>query len=315
MKHWSTIFFGFVFATLVGLYQWLDPETKTLDEAEREQLGGSYIELSNGVTHYQLIGSATGRVVVLIHGGTVPMWIWEKQADALVGAGYRVLKYDQFGRGFSDRPDVAYDRALYLRQLNELVDKLGLPDTFDLIGVSFGGATAVSFTAEFPDRVRTLTLISPLVSNFKVPTMFRIPVLGEFAARTVGIDMIVRRLVVLLNGVPDAARYEKLFVEQTAYAGFQRSLLSMIRTDALGDYGEEYRTVGRQNRKALLIWGTADGEISRDMIDKARSYIPNLQFEAVEEAGHGIILQRPEVVNGLILGFLGDTAAREMPAR
>ena len=312
---WLTISIACVFAVLIGSYYALDNEKRLLDQAERKRLGGTYVELTDGVTHYELTGPATGRVVVLVHGGTVPMWIWEKQVEVLVGAGYRVLTYDQFGRGFSDRPNVAYDRALYLRQLIELADKLALPEKFDLIGVSFGGAIAVSFAANHSDRVRTLTLISPLVSDFKVPTIFRIPVIGEFAARTVGIDMIVRRLVVLLDGVADSARYEKLFVEQTTYTGFQRSLLSMLRTDALGDYSDEYQAVGGQNRKTLLIWGTADAEISRDMIDKARAYIPQLRLEAVEGAGHGIMLQKPEVVNDLILELLGKANARKTAPR
>ncbi len=45
------------------------------------------------------------------------------------------------------------------------------------------------------------------------------------------------------------------------------------------------------------------------MIDQARSSIPDLRFEPVEGAGHGIMLQRPEVVNDLVLGFLRDTNA------
>jgi hypothetical protein len=38
-------------------------------------------------------------------------------------AGFRVLlRYDYYGRGYSDRPDIAYTQDLYVRQLAELLD-------------------------------------------------------------------------------------------------------------------------------------------------------------------------------------------------
>ena len=292
------------FAALIGLYYALDNETNILDQAERERLGGNYIRLSDGVTHYELGGPKNGRVVVLVHGGTVPMWVWDRQVEALVDAGYRVLTYDQFGRGYSDRPEVNYDKALYARQLIELVDKLSLPDTFDLIGVSFGGATSVSVAAKHPGRVRSLSLISPVINNFEVPGIFRVPIVGEFAARLIGVDIIVKRFARLVEGSPDAERYNRLFVEQASYEGFQRSLLSFLRSDALRDYSSEYQFVGRQNVPSLLIWGTEDDEISRDMIDSIRSYIPDLAFARVSGAGHGVVLQEPEIVTHWILDFL-----------
>jgi len=302
---WLALFAVCAVAALIGSYYALDNESNILDQAERQRLGGNYIRLSGGITHYKLDGPKHGKVVVLVHGGTVPMWVWDSQVKALIDAGYRVLNYDQFGRGYSDRPEVKYDKALYARQLIELVDQLSLPDTFDLIGVSFGAATSVSVAAKHPARIRSLSLISPIINNFEVPGIFRVPILGEFAARLIGIDIIVERFARLVEGSPDAERYNRLFLEQASYEGFQRSLLSFLRSDALRDYSSEYQFVGRQNVPSLLIWGIEDDEISRDMIDSIRSYIPDLAFARVNDAGHGIVLQEPKIVTYWILDFLG----------
>jgi pimeloyl-ACP methyl ester carboxylesterase len=43
---------------------------------------------------------------------------------ALANAGYRVLRYDQYGRGLSDRPNIEYTADVYDRQLGELLDAL-----------------------------------------------------------------------------------------------------------------------------------------------------------------------------------------------
>ncbi|MBW2118587.1 MAG: alpha/beta hydrolase [Deltaproteobacteria bacterium] len=304
MKYkWLSAFLGLLII-LFGVYYILDPENKELNETVRARLGGTYIKLSDGITHYKLDGPNDGKVVVLVHGGTIPIWTWDKQVKALKDAGYRVLSYDQYGRGYSDRPDLTYDQELYKRQLLELVDKLALTKPFDLIGLSVGGGTSVNFTARYPHRVRKLVMISPLINNFKVPSFFRIPVFGEFIARLIGVRVIVNRFVSLLEKNPESEKYTKLFVEQTTYKGFQRSILSMLRNDAVGDYSKAYQIVGKQKRDILLIWGTADTEITKEMIKDIRSFIPHLKFNPVEGVGHGIVCQKPDTVNSLIISFL-----------
>ena len=304
MKYkWLSAFFGLVII-LIGIYHILDPENIELNETVRANLGGTYIRLSDGITHYKLEGPNDGKLVVLVHGGTVPMWTWDKQVKALKTAGYRVLSYDKYGRGYSDRPDVTYDQNLYKRQLLELVDKLALKKSFDLIGLSVGGGTVINFTAQYPHRVRKLIMISPVINNFKVPFFFRIPVIGEFIARLIGVRVIVKRFASLLEKDPNAEEYTALFVEQTRYKGFQKSVLSMLRNDALGDYRKAYQIVGKQKRDVLLIWGTADTEITKEMTQDIRTLIPRLEFKPVEGVGHGIEFKKPYTVSSLILNFL-----------
>ena len=156
---WLAAFLIGLVVVAIGIYLILDPEVNELNEAARARLGGSYIKLSDGMTHYKLQGPPDAKVVVLVHGATIPIWIWDQQVRALTQAGFRVLSYDNFGRGYSDRPAVTYDQKLHLRQLKELADKLGLNKPFDLIGISLGGGTAVNFTARYPDRVDKLLLI------------------------------------------------------------------------------------------------------------------------------------------------------------
>ena len=303
-RKWLPLSLAVFIFLLVGIYYVFDPEINELNETTRARLGGQYIRLSEGVTHYKLEGSEKGRVVVLVHGGTVPIWVWDKQVSALIKKGFKVLSYDQYGRGYSDRPHVTYDRTLYTNQLLELADKLGLKETFDLIGISMGGAIAVNFTAKYPDRVRKLVLISPVINNFKVPSVLRVPVFGEFMARIIGVRVIVKRFKSLMEGKHESEKYTELFLEQTTYKGFQQSILSMIRNDAVGNYNKAYQNVGKQKRDVLLIWGTDDREITKEMIRDIQTFIPLVIFKPVEGVGHGIVFQKPEEVNKLILSFL-----------
>src|SRR2546422_6934038 len=109
---------GFVW----GLYVYADPERRTLDEAARSGMPGHFAKLSDGYTHYDLGGPADGRVVVLAAGFSVPYYIWDPTFTALTSAGFRVLRYDYYGRGYSDRPTIPFNDDMYVRQLDELLD-------------------------------------------------------------------------------------------------------------------------------------------------------------------------------------------------
>jgi pimeloyl-ACP methyl ester carboxylesterase len=203
---------------ILGPYFALNRETQTLDGPVREALSGSYVTLSAGVTHYELSGPEDGETVVLIHGGTIPLYAWDAQVSPLRDAGFRVLRYDQFGRGYSDRPNVDYDRAFYRKQLEDLLAALDIESPVNLIGVSFGGAIAATFAKAHPERVAKLVLIAPVVDYAEGRVLFglaKIPLLSEWYARVFS----VRATVARANGFFQASgadpSYAQRFEEQT----------------------------------------------------------------------------------------------------
>lgn len=60
------ILIGIIFLSAAGLYYIENKETKELTAADRKGTGGQYIQLNEGVTHYQLAGPDTGKVVILM---------------------------------------------------------------------------------------------------------------------------------------------------------------------------------------------------------------------------------------------------------
>ncbi len=304
----AAVILGFAVLGMTGWYIAADREVNDLDEAARKSLGGTYVALGDGVTGYELAGPRDGPLVVLIHGATIPAWDWDFQMDDLVGAGFRVLRYDKFGRGRSDRPNVEYDRDLYLRQLTELLDALGLKDPVDLVGHSMGGATATNFTSTYPRRVRSLVLVSPVVDSVENRAPFiicGIPILGPFLVRTVMVDTLTGRAANLWKAAEkNPGYYERLFVRQTTYEGFERSVISMFRTDAVGDYRDAYRRVGELKKPVMLIWGTGDEDVTREDIDFVQQVIPDLRLRVLDGAGHSPNVDARERFNPLLLDYL-----------
>ena len=307
-RHWSSL--GFVAALLFGIfvpYFALDREVRSLDAPTRKALGGTYVSLPDGVTHYELTGPEDGPVVVLIHGGTIPMFTWDAQVPALRAAGFRVLRYDHFGRGLSDRPEFDYDRALYQRQLEDLLTALRIKDPVHLVGLSFGGATAATFAAAHPEQVGSLALIAPVLDYAEGKPLFgmaRVPGLGEWYARVFSVRGTVARANTFFKESDANPSYAERFDEQTRFEGYEQSLLSMSRTDALTGYHEAYTALNRQ--PTLLLSGSADLEIPRSHIDYLRETLGAVVFVEIDGAGHGINVERKHEVNRQIVRFLSE---------
>jgi pimeloyl-ACP methyl ester carboxylesterase len=157
-----------------GYHHYKNPETRALDDSARTAAAapGSYIKLDDGVTHYEAAGPAYGRVAVLVHGFSVPSYIWDPTFAALRDAGYRVIRYDLFGRGLSDRPDAAYDGAFYDKQLDDLLAALKVNGPVDLFGLSFGGYVTAHYASTHPQRIRTLNLVDPSNSSLTLSWQF-----------------------------------------------------------------------------------------------------------------------------------------------
>lgn len=82
-----------------------------------------------------------GPVAVCVHGLTTPSFVWHGLARGLATFGYRVLIYDLYGRGYSDRAPGHQDQAYFLQQLNDLLEDQQIKGDITLLGYSMGGAS------------------------------------------------------------------------------------------------------------------------------------------------------------------------------
>src|SRR5947207_13799963 len=93
--------------------------------------------------NYKLEGDGP-ETIVLVNGLADDLETWAFQLDDLVGAGYRVLRFDNRGIGTSSAPPGPYTTELFAQDTKALVDSLGLSD-FHLVGVSMGGMIAQEY--------------------------------------------------------------------------------------------------------------------------------------------------------------------------
>jgi len=282
-------------------------EITKLNAEIRAELPGEFISLLDGITHYQLDGPVDGPQVVLVHGFSVPYFIWDPTFEALVKAGYRVLRYDLFGRGYSDRPFVRNDQELFNRQLVDLLDALNLPTVDALLGLSMGGVITASFTASHPERVRRIGLFDPAGFPAEYPFYIRLlilPILGEIIFSLIG-EKLFRKLAG--NDFYDPTHIE-LFVDQymlqMQYKGFRRSLLSTMRSGILESGLSIYQAVGELDMPVLLVWGEQDHTVPFTNSQTLIEAVPQAEFHPIANSGHIPHYENAAEVNPFLLEFL-----------
>ncbi len=282
-------------------------ETLTLDAASRAELPGNFIELPDGVVHYELTGPVNGPLVVLVHGFSVPYFIWDPTFAALLLAGCRVLRYDLYGRGYSDRPLVDYNQALFDRQLLNLLDALEIKTPVNLIGLSMGGVITANFTAQHPERVSKLALIDPagfpLGYSFVFRMMF-VPRLGEILLNLLGNSNLEKSMASDFYDQAHIAAFVEQYRPQMQYKGFKRAMLSTIRSKILEDGEALYQQIGELGVPTLLIWGEEDQTVPFKFSRNVVRAIRQVEFHPIAESKHIPHYEKPEVVNPLLIDFI-----------
>jgi len=292
-----------------------DREPLTLNERERSRLPGSFVRLSQGYTNYEVMGPASGPVVLLVPGISIPRSVFARTLAPLAEAGYRVIAFDLYGRGFSDRPRVRYDAALFNRQIDDLLAALQIEGPVNLVGLASGGLQSLLYAELHPGRVESLVLICP--DGVDAPVngfvrMVRRPLVGELAGRLVMNAVGQRRWEERLQDysadprlVEDVVRQ---FRRQLAYTGFWRALVSSIASLPISESSDVFRRIERQGTRTLVLWGAQDVVIPVDLGREVRRLMPSATYVEFP-TGHLPQYERPDLTNEAILRFLARDPA------
>ncbi|WP_374951713.1 alpha/beta fold hydrolase [Mucilaginibacter sp.] len=289
----------FAAAALAIVYFVKNKEKKEITPQVRKSVTtGSFITLSLGQTHYELDGQDTGKVVVLLHGFSVPYYIWDGTFEYLVENGFKVLRYDMYGRGYSDRPDVLYNKKLYEDQLIELIEQLHLKKPVNLVGVSFGGTLATDFTVDNPGMVDKVVLIDPGYSRTKTRVPQFIPEFKEAITADSRANSQINDFIYADLHPEWISRY----LPQMEYKGFRHALVS---TNYNYHYNgrESSAALNATHKPVLLVWGKEDQTVPFKYSDSIRSVLKT-QFLPIEDAAHLPHLEKPEIVNPAIVTFV-----------
>ena len=285
--------FVFLFFSAVFLLPILKEATKQkLGDKERTQAPGNFVTLSKGLVHYRWLGADTGDLVVCVHGLTTPSFVFEGLASHYASIGKRVLVYDHYGRGYSDRPKAKQDKAFLVSQLEELLNKLQIKkQKFELVGYSMGGVIAASYSARNPDRVKRLILIAPAGVGHNLGISARvakIPVLGWVLFSTFFELQHVRSTKKdknIKSSVPNIVARQ---LNELLYKGFVPSVFASIKGILSKDSYDDHEALRNADFEILAFWGDCDRVIPIQCKEVLSNWNSSINNVVIRKGSHSL---------------------------
>ena len=256
-------------------------------------------------THYLRAGR--GPCLVLLHGAGGSGLNWAPVMAALA-AKCCVIAPDLAGYGESDKPAVVYDRPFFAAWLRHFLDALGLERPI-LLGHSQGGAVALQFAMDYPERLERLILVSPaglsvdgipfgakfgiFWVNF-LPSRLAARWLSRYVCENGGSDWDAPLTEYMLE-VKRLPRSKRVFL-----AGLGQSIAPFSATALQGIA-----------HPTLIIWGREDRLLLPSHGERARREIPGSRLCLIPGASHLPFLERPEAFCNAVLDFVNHQPRRQ----
>ena len=266
----------------------------------------SRVALGDVTLNYEQAGEGTDLVLVHGLGGSVHSW----DADVPVFARHhRVLRVDMRGCGASDKPPGPYSPALFASDLRGVLDHAQVAAAH-LLGISMGGVIAQRFALDYPERVRSVTLVSTSseVGAKSLAAWQRLADLIEregFDARSADASRAFSPGFV--------ARHPEVVAEIAALnaANDPRGYAAAAR--AMSNYNWTAE-LSRLRSPVLILQGLDDQLTPPGGAVKMSRGLPHARLLFIAEAGHNLPLERPEVFQSSVLAFIaGVDFARSGP--
>ena len=272
MKKIIYLLFIFIVAPAF-LYFVLDRENIDINEF-RLNSGYQEVRLSDGITSYKDIGDKNNEVIVLVHGATFGSLAYEEYVNVFVENNYRVITYDQYGRGYSDRVHSNVSIELMEKQLKELIKHCEVEDVI-LYGVSFGAAVVAKYAANNPENVSFIGYQVPLIDSANIPllSIAKVPLYGDLLTRVLLVPGVLKRI----------EEYEGLMSKklldhykgQFEVKGTEKFFKKFFLGNATGNRLDDHNIIGSNSIPVYFAYAEDDLEIDSQLVEEAIKHYDN----------------------------------------
>ncbi|WP_162236722.1 alpha/beta fold hydrolase [Curtobacterium sp. Leaf261] len=278
--------------------------------------GTGFVTVDGTRIRYRRTGS--GSPVLLLHGIGQSLEDWTEQHERL-GERHEVLSLDLPGFAFSARRPGRASLARLAAILPAVLDALGVTGPVPVIGNSLGGAVAMRFAVDHPDRVGALVLVDSAGFGSEVTLALRLlairPIAGRllrpslrtsgrtvralFSDRRMVSDDRVARAFALARRRPHAATLAELAEELGTFRGVRAAWRD-----------ELLPAVQALDLPTLVLWGDDDQILPVSHLAAATDAFPAAASHVFPGTGHMPQIERPDEFAERTLAFLDATQGR-----
>lgn len=259
-----------------------------------------YVATDYGNTHLIVSGKDTGEVLILLPGLFADASMWYPNMGAL-SEYYRVYALDMINYGGKGKP---YGKAInsindYVVWFNQLLNHYNLSKV-SVAGLSYGSWLALALAREMPDKISSVVLLDPSETFM--------PMNGGIAWKGFRYFMFF----------PNRKKYEKFFTwigggytDPKMEIWFEH-MLDVIEFGSVKMFDvPQHRIYSREelrmiNMPVLIMAGGKPilYDNPEEFKSNALQALPHAKVVIVPDAGHGLNMEKPRVVNCQIIRFL-----------
>lgn len=271
----------------------IEETAHTLEGADGSRLG------------YWMAGHPKSPTAVLTHGAGADHRMFDPQIPALVGAGYRTVRWDVRYQDVSSVPTGRFRLDQAAEDLRALLNDAGVSGPVVLLGQSMGGNISQEYLRRRPEEVSAMVVIGSTSNTLSVTRgeRYRLALSRPFM-RVIPYGRLTRWMARASAEEPGAQEYLREAFATTGRREFLRIWDGMTRAiTPVSNY--------RVDTPQLLICGEKDatGNI-RTAMQRWSERDAHSAFHVIPGAGHVANLDRPDEVNRLIVAFLKAEISR-----
>ncbi|HBR57265.1 MAG TPA: hypothetical protein DEA22_07325 [Blastocatellia bacterium] len=281
-----------------------------------------FITVDSTEIHYQEFGSPANPSLILIHGYTASVYVWQTAAPLLADAGFHVIAVDLLGFGYSEKPAwFDYSINSQARVIVRFMNRLGVGRAV-IVGSSYGGAVAATLALDYPERVEKLVLANAVINddlkNHPILRLASIPGVGEVITPFL-VDSRAFLKMRMRNTIAPANHH---LINDERISNVRRPVSaadahhSILATSRNWHAERIERDASLINQQTLIIWGEEDTVIPIENAYKLYDSILHSRLLVIKDCGHVPMEERSDVFAELVADFCRDRKGRigEKPA-
>ncbi len=266
-----------------------------------------YVTIGDIDLYYEIHGPPDAPPLVLIGGWASYRWIWFRQIPSFREK-YRCIVFDNRGAGRSSKPDYPYTMEMFADDTVGLMEALDI-ENGHILGVSMGGMIAQQIAISYPEKVRSLIIVS---SSFKGPAA--IPMDDKTMAMLIAIPtetlskVQARKMSYKGTFSPQFLQENRLLIEQTEEWVNQHPTpvyAQMHQSSAVNAFNAESE-VKQISAPTLILHGDSDLVMMPKNAEMLADSISTSKLILIEGGSHFSFIEKYEKFNNAVMSFIDD---------